>query len=476
MTVATLIRAGQALPMRPWPRFLLSSEGWRAMVAALADQGGPAFLGLWADAAQVHALFLADAPLLASAPVEAGLYAAPSRHRPGAARFERMVADLWGHVAAYGADSRPMLDHGHWPALHPLSPRALPYAGTPERTEFLAVPGVGQHTLEIGPVAVGSAGGGIGAPVHLHVIAAGSLAVQLEARTGYAHRGCQVLLPGPLPAGARLAARLNGEATVAHSTAFAHAAEAALGIEAPPRARALRGIMQELERTAIHLAVLASVCAAAGARAAALRAGSAREGLLRASAAAFGHRLLMDAVVPGGVATDLAPGGAAAILGALDAMAAQDLTPPAVLDRLTGIGRAGRVQCAAGPAGGMEFGSPMAAAAPAGGDAAARVRARMQDLPRSAALLRRALGLLPPGPLTTALPAGGGEGLGTAEGPHGAVWHWLRLDGGSVADGFALDPAWLHLMLAEDACAGAALADVPVILESVAAAVPGMDL
>jgi Ni,Fe-hydrogenase III large subunit len=475
MTATALIRAGQALPMRPWPRYLLSSEGWRAMVAALADQAEPAFLGLWADAAQVHALFLADAPLLASAPVEAGLYAAPSRHRPGAARFERMVADLWGHVAAHGADSRPMLDHGHWPTLHPLSPRALPYAGAPEPPEFLAVPGAGQHVLRSGPVAVGPVGGGIGAPAHLHVTAAGSRAMRLEARTGYAHRGCQALLPGPLPAGARLAGRLNGEATVAHSTAFAHAAEAALGVEAPPRARALRGVMQELERLAIHLAVLASVCAAAGDRAAALRAGSAREGLLRASAAAFGHRLLMDAVVPGGVAADLAPGGDAVILGALDAAAAQDLMPAAVLDRLGGIGRAGQALHPAGPAGGLEFGL-VAAAAPAGGDAAARVRARLQDLPRSAALLRRALDLLPPGPLIAALPAGGGEGLGTAEGPHGAVWHWLRLDGGSVADGFALDPAWLHLPLAEDACAGAALADVPLILASVAAAVPGMDL
>jgi Ni,Fe-hydrogenase III large subunit len=471
MTAAAHIRAGQALPMRPWPRYLLSSEGWRAMVAALAEQGGPAFLGLWADAAQVHALFMDDLPLLASAPVEAGLYAAPSAHRPGSARFERMVADLWGHAAAHGADSRPMLDHGHWPVLHPLSPRALPYAGTPEPPEFLAVPGAGQHTLRSGPV-----GSGVGAPVHLHVTAAGNRAVRLEARTGYGHRGCQALLPGPLPAGARLAARLNGEATVAHSTAFAHAAEAALGVEAPPRARALRGVMQELERTAIHLAVLTSVCAAAGDRAAALRAGSVREGLLRASAAAFGHRLLMDAVVPGGVAADLAPGGDAAILGALDAVAAQDLMPSAVLDRLAGIGRAGRVQRAAGPAGGVNFGRPTAAAAPVNADAVARVRARMHDLPRSAALLRRALDLLPPGPLIAALPAGGGEGLGTVDGPHGAVWHWLRLDGGSVADGFALDPAWLHLALAEDACAGAELADVPLILASVAAAVPGMDL
>src|SRR6202011_5000254 len=38
-----------------------------------------------------------------------------------------------------------------------------------------------------------------------------------------------------------------------------------------------------------------------------------RERVLRAAAAGFGHRLMMDAVVPGGVAADLAPDGAAAM-------------------------------------------------------------------------------------------------------------------------------------------------------------------
>ena len=54
-------------------------------------------------------------------------------------------------------------------------------------------------------------------------------------------------------AAARFAARLSGDATVAHSIAFARAAEAAGGTEAPPRAAALRAVMAELERVANHL-------------------------------------------------------------------------------------------------------------------------------------------------------------------------------------------------------------------------------
>ena len=47
--------------------------------------------------------------------------------RPGAALFERAVADLWGHQAADAHRRRPWLDHGVWPhaapALRPPGPQ-----------------------------------------------------------------------------------------------------------------------------------------------------------------------------------------------------------------------------------------------------------------------------------------------------------------------------------------------------------------
>src|SRR4029078_13549167 len=94
----------------------------------------------------------------------------------------------------------------------------------------------GFDQLPLGPVH-----GGISPPAHLRVAIIGESIALTEVRLGYAHKGALALMRGKSPrAAARFAARLAGEATVAHSIAFARATEAALGGEGPPRALALR--------------------------------------------------------------------------------------------------------------------------------------------------------------------------------------------------------------------------------------------
>ena len=112
---------------------------------------------------------------------------------------------------------------------------------------------------------------------------------------------------------AQLAARVSGDSTVAYSFAFARAVEAALGVEAPPRAHWLRGLMAELERLANHFGDIGAICNDAAFSLMHAHCGILRERMLRARAAAFGHRLMMDAIVPGGVAVDLTPSGREAI-------------------------------------------------------------------------------------------------------------------------------------------------------------------
>ncbi len=127
-------------------------------------------------------------------------------------------------------------------------------------------------------------------------------------------RGSNSLMLGAdLERGARLAARTCGDSTVAYALAFAHAAEAALGITAPPRAAWLRALMAELERLANHLGDFGAICNDASFSIMHAQTGILRERMLRAAAACFGHRLMMDGIVPGGVAIDLAPDGAAQI-------------------------------------------------------------------------------------------------------------------------------------------------------------------
>lgn len=494
---SALIHEAEAVLCRPWPRYVLTAAAWDAMRAALAEEPGLVFQGSWADTEQVHALFLAPEPLVASVFVERGLYGALSPWRPGAALFERMIADLWGHRAADALDHRPWLDHGRWPVLHPMSARPVPNAAQPEPWEPL--PAEGAHQIPVGPIH-----GGITEPGHFRITADGEQVVRLEARLGYAHKGTLLLMRGKTPrAASRFAARLSGDSTVAHAVAFARAVEAALGVAAPPRAAALRGVAAELERIANHLGDLGAIC---GSVAYAVLQGALqrlREAVLRAAHQAFGHRLMMDLVVPGGVAGDLAPDGAAAILAAVEQVAAElpgvsractksasladrvtgtGVTPPEAVARFAPGGVVGR---AAGrsfdarralpypPYEALAFGVPVLHE----GDVDARVRVRMAEIGESLGLLRALLAALPDGPLLATLPASGsGEGLGWAEGFRGDVWHWVRLDGGVIAAAFARDPSWLHWPMLEAAATGDLVADIPLIGASVNGSCSGVDL
>ena len=104
------------------------------------------------------------------------------------------------------------------------------------------------------------------------------------------------------------------------------------------------------------------------------------------------------------------------------------------------------------------------------------MRLRCHEIRDSEALLREWLAALPAGPVSAAVPLASGEGLGVAEGPHGDIWHWLRLDAGTVATSFIRDPRWLHWPLVEAACSAAALGDLPLILRSFSLAASGLEL
>ena len=104
---------------------------------------------------------------------------------------------------------------------------------------------------------------------------------------------------------ARLAGRVSGDSTVAYAIAFAQAMEAALEIKVPRRAIWLRALMAELERLANHFGDIGAICNDASFSLMHAHCGALRERVLRASEACFGHRLMMDRVVPGGIAVDL---------------------------------------------------------------------------------------------------------------------------------------------------------------------------
>jgi Ni,Fe-hydrogenase III large subunit len=501
VNASDMLRAAPTELCQPWLRHLLAFADWRDMAACLPQEPSLALLALWADTQRVHALFHDEAAgefIPASVKVEAGHYPALSPYRPAAAWFERMVHDLWGHKAVGSADGRPWLDHGRWPQTVPMALRPVPANAAAEPPAFLPVEGCDIHTVPVGPVHAG-----IIEPGHFHFSAQGETVVRLEVRLGYAHKGTLVLMRGKSPrAAARFAARLSGDSTVAHSIAFARAAEAAAGIEAPARAVALRAAMAEMERVANHLGDCGGIANDASFAFLPARFGLLRESVLATAQAAFGHRLMMDVTVPGGVVADIDPAGPDAVPACLaqvegeladllrvyddhaslaDRMIGTGVVPPALAHAFAAGGPVGRasgrgldVRRTPGyaPYNALAFSVPVLAE----GDVDARLRLRIAEIGQSAAILRAVLADLPGGPLSVQLPMVSGEGFGWAEGFRGDIWHWLRLDGGMIASAFMRDPSWMQWPLLEAAMAGNIVADFPLCNKSFNCSYSGVDL
>jgi len=500
--LAALLALGTPQPCRPWPRVLLDRPHWERLVLQLEAAPRLGLMALWAEPGCVHAALHDEEGgeiALVSLACPEGSYPALSPVRPGAARFERMVRDLWGLAAEGAADLRPWLDHGAWPVGAPMAARPLPRAEAPPQPAFLPVEGDSLHQIPVGPIHAG-----IIEPGHFRFTAQGEMVARLEARLGYLHKGTLSLMIGkPARAAATFAARLSGDSTVAWGIAYARAVEAALGIEAPARASWLRALMAELERIANHLHDVGFVCNDAAFAFIHARTGYLREQVLRAAATAFGHRLMMDRVLPGGVADDLTLLGPDAIERALAAIEAElpDIRRTyedyaSLVDRVVGTGAVSAQLVARFGAGGhvgraasrgfdarrspgyppydaLDFAVPLYAE----GDVDARVRVRLDELAESIRLVRAILLDLPHGPTVVPLPAAAGEGCGMAESFRGDLFCWVRLDDSAIVRGaFARDPSWLQWPLLEAAIEDNIVADFPLCNKSFNCSYSGADL
>ncbi|MDE2580991.1 MAG: NADH-quinone oxidoreductase subunit C [Rhodospirillales bacterium] len=459
---------------------------WEAMAARLAA-GEATLLGLWGEPGRVHLAALEDAdaaPAIRhlSRDCPDGRYPSIGRLHPAAIRLERAARDLYGLEAEGAPDRRPWLDHGAEPTAYP----------------FLPVTGAGLHQIPVGPVHAG-----IIEPGHFRFTCDGETVVRLEARLGYAHKGVEALLAGAdLPAAARIVGRISGDSTVAYAIAFARAAEAALGTAPPPRAAWLRGLLAELERLANHLGDIGGICNDAAFALMQAHCAALRERVLREAAACFGHRLMMDAVVPGGLAVDLHTGGAVRLLALIAELRARfrglvrlyDGTV-SLQDRTvgTGIVRAGlAARFGAGGYVGRASGRGFDARRTPGyapydslafevptraqGDVNARVWIRIEEVTESLRLIEQILDRLPEGPVHAKMAAGAGEGIALAEGFRGDVLAWVRIEGTTVARAHLRDPSWFQWPLLEAAIEGNIVADFPLCNKSFNCSYSGPDL
>ncbi|WP_114391717.1 nickel-dependent hydrogenase large subunit [Oleisolibacter albus] len=488
----------------PWPRFELSVEGWTGLRDRLAAVPAWSLLGLWGETGMVHLALRDDTDgdiAVASLTCPQQSFPSLSGVRPAAKRLERAIQDLTGLAADGLDDPRPWLDHDRWRLRHPLA--AVPGAplGEPAPYPFLPSDGEGLHQIPVGPVHAG-----IIEPGHFRFTCQGETVVRLEERLGYVHKGVERLMKGRLPEeAARLAGRLSGDSSVAHTLAFCLAVEAALGVTAPRRAQLVRAVMAELERIANHVNDIGAIANDGGFAFLLAECAVLREQVMRTNERCFGHRFLMDRVVPGGIAVDLKQEGRQALADLLPVFAKRFRklvsiydAKSSLLDRTVGtgvvssdlahrfgaggyVGRASsrgldaRRMPGYAPYDELDFQVPVLPE----GDVNARVWIRIREVEQSLDLIAQILKRLESGPGRAFLPESHAvsEGMALVEGFRGEILAWVRIsDGGRIERAHSRDPSWFQWPLLEAAIEGNIVADFPLCNKSFNCSYSGHDL
>jgi Ni,Fe-hydrogenase III large subunit len=361
--------------------------------------------------------------------------------------------------------------------------------------------GAGVYEIPVGPIHAG-----IIEPGHFRFQAVGETVLNLEERLGYVHKGIEKIAEGRDPAGlARLAGRVSGDTTVAHAWAACMAMERAAGIAVPARALALRAVLAERERIINHVWDVAMICNDVSYAFGFYQFGRLREDWLRLNRTLFGHRLMMDRIIPGGVCVDIDTENIGAMLAQGDALNGEldELLPiladnASLQDRLVSTGvlsveLAARFGCVGyvGRASGQDFDVRRDAAyAPydglditvpvlTAGDVAARLQVRIEEIRVSLRLQAQLLGGLPAGELCAAwrTPAPDSEGVGIIDGWRGEIISYVRFDSaGRIARYFPRDPSWLIWPALEKLIRGNIVPDFPVCNKSVNGSYSGQDL
>jgi Ni,Fe-hydrogenase III large subunit len=367
--------------------------------------------------------------------------------------------------------------------------------------DFIKGYGAGVYEIPVGPVHAG-----IIEPGHFRFQAVGELILNLEERLGYVHKGIEKIAEGRSPESlARLAGRISGDSTVAHCWAACQAMEQAAGVTIPPRAALIRGIVAERERIANHLGDMGAICNDVAFIFAQMQFTRLRELWLRTNASVFGHRLLMDVIIPSGVSCDVSMVACELLKKDIawlkkelnDIMPTIDLNT-SLEDRLytagflspeiaAAFGTVGYVGRASGQDFDVRSDAPYApynqvsfkVALEEQGDIASRFWIRHKEIIASLKLIQQFIDLLPEGEISTTwmIPATDSEGLGIVDGFRGEIISYVRFaEHNKIARFYPRDSSILNWPVLEKLVLNNIVPDFPVCNKSLNGSYSGNDL
>ncbi|MEL7673837.1 MAG: nickel-dependent hydrogenase large subunit, partial [Chloroflexota bacterium] len=300
-------------------------------------------------------------------------------------------------------------------------------------------------------------------PGHFEFSVDGEVVKDASVRLGYVHRGiekgCETR---NYVQAAYLVERICGICSHVHATAFCLGVERLAGVEAPPRAQAIRQIVAELERIHSHLLWVGVAAHEAGFDTLFMYSWRDRETVMNLLEGITGNRVNYSANVLGGVKCDIGPEQAEAILEGLAFLEERTRhylevvsTDAMFLRRTRGIGvmtrddaeRLGVVGPTARASGVprdvrvdapylLYREHPVHLIVEEAGDLEARFKVRVRELFESFRVLRELLAALPEGELTTRIPRRikPAETISRVEAPRGELFYYIKSNGTDTAE------------------------------------------
>jgi formate hydrogenlyase subunit 5 len=335
---------------------------------------------------------------------------------------------------------------------------------------------------------------GVTESVHFLLETVGEDVISSSTRLFYKWRAVEKLAEGKTPSDTLLLAeRFAATTAFAHALAYCQAVETIGTAAVPPRARALRAFLAELERLRQHAGAIHEICESTALVVAASQAGLLEEELLRICGELTGHRYLFGLLAPGGLRADLPTAAcrqaltrADQTLGRVNELEHALTLSSSFLDRIEEVGvipaRTAEAYSLLGPVArasghardlrreqpycgyeGFEFDVPTEEE----GDGYARLRVLFEEMRQSQRIMRQAAAELREGEVCAAVSLRAGAALGWVEAPRGAAFHWLRIDdSGRVSRYRIMTPSFANWHSFHLAAEKFAFQDFPIILST----------
>lgn len=334
-------------------------------------------------------------------------------------------------------------------------------------------------------------------PGHFEFTVDGEIVTNAVVRLGYAHRGIEKATEQRnWVQNLYLLERICGICSHIHATAYCLGVEKLAGVQAPPRAQAIRVLVAELERVHSHLLWLGVAAHEAGFDTLFMYSWRDRETVMDLLEGLTGNRVNYSANLLGGVKCDVTDKQSDEIHTGLEFLEQRTLhyldvvsSDAMFLQRTRGVGVMTRSQAevlgAVGPtARASSVGRDIRIEAPYGaypnypvnivleraGDLEARFIVRIKELLESFRLIREVLNNLPPGELEARLPRRikPAEAISRVEAPRGELFYFLKSNGSDTPERIKVrTPTICNMTSVIKLAVGHQLADIPMILAGI---------